>query len=229
MADKISNLLNADPEVLENPSNFYDQVIEINLSEIEPHLNGPFTPDKAWTVSEIKDAIKENGFPENISVALIGSCTNSSYEDIDKAANIVKQAFSKGLKASTQFNITPGSERVRATIERDGQLEILQEFGGNVLANACGPCIGMWTRMDNPAKEKNTIVTSFNRNFAKRNDGNPQTYAFVASPELVTALSIAGKLSFNPITDELINDKGEKVTSGYSFIDLLYNTAIVLR
>lgn len=211
MADKISNLLNADPEVLENPSNFYDQVIEINLSEIEPHLNGPFTPDKAWTVSEIKDAIKENGFPENISVALIGSCTNSSYEDIDKAANIVKQAFSKGLKASTQFNITPGSERVRATIERDGQLEILQEFGGNVLANACGPCIGMWTRMDNPAKEKNTIVTSFNRNFSKRNDGNPQTYAFVASPELVTALSIAGKLSFNPITDELINDKGEKV------------------
>ncbi|NLT51516.1 MAG: aconitate hydratase [Ignavibacteria bacterium] len=211
MADKISNLLNADPEVLENPSDFYDQVIEINLSEIEPHLNGPFTPDKAWTVSEIKDAIKENGFPENISVALIGSCTNSSYEDIDKAANIVKQAFSKGLKASTQFNITPGSERVRATIERDGQLKTLQEFGGNVLANACGPCIGMWTRMDNPTKEKNTIVTSFNRNFAKRNDGNPQTYAFVASPELVTALSIAGKLSFNPITDELINDKGEKV------------------
>jgi aconitate hydratase len=211
MADKIINLLNADPQTVTEPEKYYDQVIELNLNEIEPHLNGPFTPDKAWPVSKMKEAIKENNFPEKISVALIGSCTNSSYEDIDKATNLARQAFSKGLKTKALFKITPGSEGVRATIERDGQLKILQDFGGNVLANACGPCIGMWTRIDNPSKEKNTIVTSFNRNFAKRNDGNPQTYAFVASPELVTALAISGKLSFNPMTDELINDKGEKV------------------
>lgn len=224
IADGITSLLNADPEVARAPEKYFDQVIEINLSEIEPHLNGPFTPDKAWPVSKMKEAIKENDFPENISVALIGSCTNSSYEDIDRAANIAKQAFAKGLKSNAQFNITPGSEGVRATIERDGQLKVLKEFGGTVLANACGPCIGMWTRMDNPTKEKNTIVTSFNRNFAKRNDGNPNTFAFVASPELVTALAISGKLSFNPEKDELVNDKGEKVKLDPPFGDELPKT-----
>jgi aconitate hydratase len=197
--------------VAANPDAFYDQVIEINLSELEPHLNGPFTPDKAWKISEMKNAVKENDFPEKISVSLIGSCTNSSYEDIDRAASIAKQALDKGLKATSEFTITPGSEQVRATIERDGQLKTLTDFGGVVLANACGPCIGMWQRMDNPDGERNTIVTSFNRNFAKRNDGNPNTLAFVASPETTTVLALAGKLTFNPITDELENDKGEKI------------------
>ena len=159
----------------------------------------------------MKDAVKELNFPDKIRVALIGSCTNSSYEDIDRSTNIAKQALSKGLKAKSKFTITPGSEQVRATIERDGQLKSLSDFGGLVLANACGPCIGMWKRVDIKTGEKNTIVTSFNRNFAKRNDGNPETLAFVASPELTTALAIAGRLSFNPLTDELENDKGEKV------------------
>jgi aconitate hydratase len=201
----------ADPEVYANPSKYYDQVFEINLSELEPHLNGPFTPDKAWPISKMKQAVKEQGYPETVSVALIGSCTNSSYEDIDRATSIARQAMSKGLKAKSQYTITPGSEQVRGTIERDGQLETLSKFGGVVLANACGPCIGMWKRMDVKTGVKNTIVTSFNRNFAKRNDGNPDTFAFVASPEITTALAIAGKLTFNPITDTLINDKGEAV------------------
>jgi len=211
LADKYAEYLKADNEAIANPSKYYDQVIEINLDELEPHLNGPFTPDKAWPVSKMKEAVKAEGFPDNISVSLIGSCTNSSYEDIDRAANIAKQALSKGLKAKSQFTITPGSEQVRATIERDGQLKTLTDFGGVVLANACGPCIGMWKRMDNPSGERNTIVTSFNRNFAKRNDGNANTLAFVASPEITTALAIAGSLSFNPETDELVNEKGEKV------------------
>ena len=159
----------------------------------------------------MKEAVKKNDYPDTIKVALIGSCTNSSYEDIDRSANIAKQALAKGLKAKSQFTITPGSEQVRATIERDGQLKTLEEFGGLILANACGPCIGMWKRMDIKTGEKNTIVTSFNRNFAKRNDGNPETLAFVASPEITTALAIAGRLSFNPLTDELVNAKGEKV------------------
>lgn len=211
LTDKHAEYLTADDEAISNPSKYYDQVIEINLDELEPHLNGPFTPDKAWPVSKMKDAVKSENFPDNISVSLIGSCTNSSYEDIDRAANIAKQALSKGLKAKSQFTITPGSEQVRATIERDGQLKTLTDFGGVVLANACGPCIGMWKRMDNPSGERNTIVTSFNRNFAKRNDGNANTLAFVASPEITTALAIAGSLSFNPETDELENEKGEKV------------------
>ncbi len=211
LADQHKDDLRADPEVWENPEQFFDQVIEINLNELEPHLNGPFSPDRAWPISKMKDAVKENDFPDKISVGLIGSCTNSSYEDIDRAANVAKQALEKGLKAKSQFTITPGSERVRATIERDGQLKTLTDLGGMVLANACGPCIGMWKRMDIKTGEKNTIVTSFNRNFAKRNDGNPETLAFVASPELVTALAIAGSLSFNPETDELENEKGEKV------------------
>ncbi len=203
--------LRADDEVYANPEKYYDQIIEINLSELEPHLNGPFSPDRAWKVSEMKQAAKENDFPEELSAALIGSCTNSSYEDIDRAANIAKQALANGLKAKSEFMITPGSERVRATIERDGQLKTLTELGGNVLANACGPCIGMWKRTSVEMGEKNSIVTSFNRNFAKRNDGNPATLAFVASPEMTTALAIAGKLIFNPITDYIENDKGEKI------------------
>lgn len=211
LAEGLADVLTADNEVIKNPGKYYDQVIELNLNELEPHLNGPFTPDKAWPISKMKEAIKQNGYPEKISVALIGSCTNSSYEDIDRAASIAKQAIDKGLKTKSQFTITPGSEQVRSTIERDGQLKILENFGGLILANACGPCIGMWKRMDIKTGEKNTIVTSFNRNFAKRNDGNPETLAFVASPELTTALAIAGKLSFNPITDKIENERGEKV------------------
>jgi aconitate hydratase len=211
LAEGLADHLMADPEVYMNPEKYYDQVYEINLTELEPHINGPFTPDKAWPISKMKQAVKEQGYPETVSVALIGSCTNSSYEDIDRAASIARQAMSKGLKAKSQYTITPGSEQVRGTIERDGQLEILSKFGGVVLANACGPCIGMWKRMDVKTGVKNTIVTSFNRNFAKRNDGNPDTFAFVASPEITTALAIAGKLTFNPITDTLVNDKGESV------------------
>lgn len=221
LARKHADLLKSDDEVFENPEKYYDQVIEINLSELEPHLNGPFTPDKAWPVSQLKEAVKENEYPDNISVALIGSCTNSSYEDIDRAASIAKQALDKGLKAKSQFTITPGSEQVRATIERDGQLKTLTDFGGVVLANACGPCIGMWNRMDNESGERNTIVTSFNRNFAKRNDGNPNTLAFVASPEMTTALAISGSLSFDPENDELVNDKGEKIKLDPPFGDEL--------
>lgn len=211
LAEGLADELCADKEVLEHPEKYYDQIVEINLDELEPHLNGPFTPDKAWPISKMKEAVKKENYPDNISVALIGSCTNSSYEDIDRSASIAKQALAKGLKAKSQFTITPGSEQVRATIERDGQLKVLTDIGGLILANACGPCIGMWKRMDIKTGERNTIVTSFNRNFAKRNDGNPETLAFVASPEITTALAIAGKLSFNPLTDELVNEKGEKV------------------
>ncbi|MGD1007266.1 MAG: aconitate hydratase [Ignavibacteriaceae bacterium] len=211
LAEGLADELTADKEVYLNPEKYYDQVIEINLSRLEPYINGPFTPDKAWPISKMKEAVKANCYPDEIKVALIGSCTNSSYEDIDRSAGIARQAIEMGLKTKSQFTITPGSEQVRATIERDGQLKTLSEFGGVILANACGPCIGMWKRMDIKTGDKNTIVTSFNRNFAKRNDGNPETLAFVASPELTTALAIAGSLSFNPITDELVNGKGEKV------------------
>ncbi len=211
LAEGLADELCADKEVFADPKKYYDQVIEINLSELEPHLNGPFTPDKAWPISKMKEAVKSENYPDKISVGLIGSCTNSSYEDIDRSASIAKQALAKGLKAKSQYTITPGSEQVRATIERDGQLKTLTDIGGLILANACGPCIGMWKRMDVKTGERNTIVTSFNRNFAKRNDGNPETLAFVASPEITTALAIAGSLSFNPITDELVNEKGEKV------------------
>jgi len=179
LAESIKNLLTDDPEVYKEPAKYFDQIIEINLSELEPMLNGPFTPDLAVPISKMKEVAKEKGYPEKMSVGLIGSCTNSSYEDIDRSASLAKQALAKGLKAKSQFTITPGSEQVRATIERDGQLKIFEDFGGVVLTNACGPCIGMWKRMDNPTGEKNSIVTSFNRNFAKRNDGNPQTLAFV--------------------------------------------------
>jgi aconitate hydratase len=190
---------------------YYDQIIEINLSELEPHVNGPFTPDLAWPISKFKQAVLDNNYPEELKVALIGSCTNSSYEDMERAASIAKQALDKGLKLKSEFTITPGSEQIRATIQRDGQLEIFEKVGGLVLANACGPCIGQWNRHDVKQGEQNSIITSYNRNFSKRNDGNTATNAFVASPEIVTAFAFAGKLTFNPLTDTLVNSKGEKV------------------
>jgi aconitate hydratase len=190
---------------------YYDQIIEINLSELEPHINGPYTPDLAWPISKFKEAVLEKGYPEELKVALIGSCTNSSYEDMERAASVAEQAIEQGLKVKSEFTITPGSEQIRATIERDGQLAIFEKAGGLVLANACGPCIGQWKRHDVKEGEKNSIITSYNRNFSKRNDGNPATNSFVASPEIVTAFAFAGKLTFNPLTDTLINDKGEMV------------------
>jgi aconitate hydratase len=211
LADGVAEHLQADPEVEKEAGKYYDQVIEINLDTLEPHINGPFTPDKAWKLSEFAKAVKENNYPEELRVALIGSCTNSSYEDIDRSASLAKQASAQGLKAKSQFTITPGSEQVRATIQRDGQLATLEEIGGVVLANACGPCIGQWKRHDVQKGDRNSIITSFNRNFAARNDSNPDTHAFVASPEIVTALALAGSLTFNPKTDFLTNEKGEQV------------------
>ncbi len=211
MADKIKADLTADPEVYANPEKYFDQVIEINLSELEPHLNGPFTPDLATPISKLKEEAAKNGWPTKIEVGLIGSCTNSSYEDISRAASLARQVSAKGLKTKAVFTITPGSEQVRYTIERDGFIDTFNKIGAKVFANACGPCIGMWARVGAERKEKNTIVHSFNRNFQSRNDGNPNTYAFVGSPELVTALAIAGDLNFNPLTDYLTNEKGEQV------------------
>ncbi|KZO91775.1 aconitate hydratase [Calocera viscosa TUFC12733] len=187
----------------------YDQVVEINLSELEPHINGPFTPDLATPISKLKEAAKENGWPEEIKVALIGSCTNSSYEDMTRSASIVQQAADHGLSTKSKFTITPGSEQVRATIDRDGMIDTFEAAGGLVLANACGPCIGQWDRRDVKKGEKNTIVTSYNRNFTGRNDANPATHAFVASPDIVTALAFAGTLDFNPLTDSLIGADGK--------------------
>ena len=211
LADGVRSYLTGDDEVYANPEKYFDKVIEINLSELEPHLNGPFTPDLATPISQMKEAAAKNNWPTKVEVGLIGSCTNSSYEDISRAASLAKQVAEKGLKTKAEFTITPGSELVRYTIERDGFLETFAEIGATVFANACGPCIGMWDRMGAEKQERNTIVHSFNRNFAKRADGNPNTLAFVASPELVTALAIAGDLTFNPITDTLINEKGEVV------------------
>jgi aconitate hydratase len=211
MADNLSNHLTGDKEVYENPEKYFDQVIEVDLTTLEPHINGPFTPDKAWPLSQFAKAVKENNYPEKLEVGLIGSCTNSSYEDISRSASLAQQALNKNLKVKSEFIITPGSELVRYTIDRDGFLETFNKIGGNVLANACGPCIGQWDRHNANKGEKNSILTSFNRNFAKRNDGNPNTHAFVASPEIVTALAIAGNLSFNPITDNLINEEGKSV------------------
>jgi len=210
-ADAIKEYLTGDPEVYAQPEKYFDRVIEINLSELEPHLNGPFTPDLATPISQMKAAAAEHGWPTKVEVGLIGSCTNSSYEDISRAVSLAKQVAQKGLKTKAEFTITPGSELVRYTIERDGFLDTFSQIGARVFANACGPCIGMWDRMGAEKQERNTIVHSFNRNFAKRADGNPNTLAFVASPELVTALAIAGDLTFNPITDTLINEKGEAV------------------
>ena len=210
-ADAAKEYLTGDAEVYANPEKYFDRVIEINLSELEPHLNGPFTPDLATPISQMKEAAAQNNWPNKIEVGLIGSCTNSSYEDISRAVSLAKQAKEKGLTLKSEFTITPGSELVRYTIERDGYLSLFESVGAKVFANACGPCIGMWDRMGAEKQERNTIVHSFNRNFAKRADGNPNTLAFVASPEMVTALAIAGDLSFNPLTDTLINDKGEAV------------------
>jgi aconitate hydratase len=211
LADTVREHLRPDEEVYKNPAKYYDQVIEINLNELEPHVNGPFTPDLATPISQMAAAVAANGWPDAVEVALIGSCTNSSYEDISRSASIAAQAKKKGLKTMSEFTVTPGSELVRYTIEKDGYLDTFDEIGGVVLANACGPCIGQWARHIDDPNRKNTIVTSFNRNFAKRNDGLASTHAFVASPEIVTAYAIAGRLSFNPMTDKLINESGEAV------------------
>jgi len=211
LANTIKEHLTADADVYEHPEKYFDQVIEINLSELEPHLNGPFTPDLATPISKIKEVAGKNGWPLEVSAGLIGSCTNSSYEDISRAASVAKQAEEKKLKAKAEFTITPGSEQVRYTIEKDGLIDIFNKIGAKVFANACGPCIGMWDRRGADKKEKNTIVHSFNRNFSARQDGNPNTHAFVASPEMVTALAIAGRLDFNPMTDTLINEEGKAV------------------
>ena len=211
MANQVKKHLEADPEIYENPEMYFDELIEIDLSELEPHINGPFTPDRATPISKMKKVAVENNWPLDVSVGLIGSCTNSSYEDISRAASIAKQAVEKGLTAKAEFTITPGSEQVRYTIERDGFISTFEKMGGKVFANACGPCIGQWAREGADKQEKNTIVHSFNRNFSKRADGNPNTHAFVTSPELVTALAIAGRLDFNPATDTLTNNQGVEV------------------
>ncbi len=211
LANQVREHLTADAECYANPEAYFDQVIEINLSELEPHINGPFTPDLATPVSKMKEAAAANGWPTNIEVGLIGSCTNSSYEDISRAASLAKQVAEKNLKTKAEFTITPGSEQVRYTIERDGFIDTFHQIGATVFANACGPCIGMWTRVGAEKKEKNSIIHSFNRNFAARQDGNPNTHAFVASPELVTAIAISGRLDFNPLTDSLVNESGEAV------------------
>lgn len=218
-ANTVKAHLNADPEVLANPAAYYDQLIEINLDELEPYINGPFTPDLATPISKMKETAAANGWPLKVEAGLIGSCTNSSYEDISRAVSLAQQVKDKNLKSKAEFSITPGSELIRYTINRDGFIDTFNAIGAKVFANACGPCIGMWSRVGAEKKEKNTIIHSFNRNFAARQDGNPNTYAFVASPEIVTALAIAGDLGFNPLTDTLTNENGEQVKldapSGY--------------
>ena len=211
LADHVKDCLRPDPEVYADPASFYDQLIEINLDELEPHVNGPFTPDLAWPISKFAEAVRNNQWPEKLEVALIGSCTNSSYEDISRSASVAKQAIDKDLETRAEFTITPGSELVRFTIEKDGFLKTFEKIGGVVLANACGPCIGQWARHIDDPNRKNSIITSFNRNFARRNDGLASTHAFVASPEIVTAFAIAGDLTFNPLKDKLKNKKGESV------------------
>lgn len=211
LANGIREHLTGDAEVYANPEQYFDEVIEIDLDTLEPHLNGPFTPDLATPISKMKEAAEKNGWPTKVEVGLIGSCTNSSYEDISRAVSLAKQVAEKNLKTKAEFTITPGSEQVRYTIERDGFLDTFNQIGAKVFANACGPCIGMWNRMGAEKQEKNTIVHSFNRNFAKRADGNPNTFAFVGSPELVTAIAIAGDLGFNPLTDTLTNENGEQL------------------
>jgi aconitate hydratase len=210
-ANAIKHHLTGDPEVYANPADYFDQIIEINLSEMEPYLNGPFTPDLATPVSKMKEEAAKNNWPLKVEWGLIGSCTNSSYEDLSRAASIAKQAVDKGLVTKSAFGINPGSEQVRFTADRDGLLKRFTDLNATIFTNACGPCIGMWDRVGAEKAEKNTIVHSFNRNFAKRADGNPNTFAFVASPEMVAAIAISGDLSFNPITDTLMNDKGEAV------------------
>jgi aconitate hydratase len=210
-ADKIADHLTGDKEVYDNPTMYFDQLIEINLSELEPHVNGPFTPDRGTPVSKMKAEAEANGWPMKVEWGLIGSCTNSSYEDLARAASIVQQAVANGITPKAEFGINPGSEQVRYTAERDGILADFEKMGTKIFTNACGPCIGQWDREGAEKQEKNTIVHSFNRNFSKRADGNPNTHAFVTSPEMVAALAISGNLGFNPITDTLTNDKGEQV------------------
>jgi aconitate hydratase len=213
LADRIATHLTADPECYIDPAKYFDQVIEINLSELEPHINGPFTPDLATPISKMKEVLADKGkdWPVEVKVGLIGSCTNSSYEDISRAASVAQQALNKNLKTKAEFTITPGSEQVRFTIGRDGFIDVFDKIGASVFSNACGPCIGQWDRFGADKKEKNTIIHSFNRNFSKRADGNPNTHAFVASPEIVTAIALAGRLDFNPITDKLVNENGIEV------------------
>ncbi len=211
LADNMKEHLSGDPEVYADPDQYFDQVIEIDLNTLSPHVNGPFTPDLATPVSEMKDVAAKNDWPTDIEWALIGSCTNSSYEDISRAASIVEDALSKGVKAKANLGINPGSEQVRFTIERDGFIETFDKLGATIFTNACGPCIGQWARAGAEKKEKNSIVHSFNRNFSKRADGNPNTHAFVSSPEMVAAIAISGNLGFNPVTDTLTNDQGEAV------------------
>ena len=210
-ANQVKEYLTADPEVYDDPEKYFDQVIEINLSELEPHLNGPFTPDRATPVSRMRQEAKKNDWPLSVEWGLIGSCTNSSYEDISRAASIAKQAVDKGLKTKAEFGINPGSEQVRYTIERDGFIDIFEDLSARIFTNACGPCIGQWAREGADKEEKNSIVHSFNRNFSKRADGNPNTHAFVGSPEMVAAIAISGDLGFNPIKDTLLNERGEEV------------------
>ncbi|MCB1143628.1 MAG: aconitate hydratase [Leptospiraceae bacterium] len=211
LADGIKEHLRGDKEVYDNPNDYFDQVIEINLSELEPHINGPFTPDLAWPLSKFAEAVKEKGYPARLEAGLIGSCTNSSYEDITRAVSVAKQAGEKNLEVKAEYYITPGSEQVRYTIERDGLTKVFDSIGGQVLANACGQCIGQWNRKIDDNKRPNSIITSFNRNFAARNDGNPNTHAFVASPEIVTAFAISGDLTFNPMKDTLTSKDGKQV------------------
>jgi len=221
LADGIAAHLTGDAECYANPAAYFDEVIEIDLSTLEPYINGPFTPDLATPISKMKEALVANNWPAKIEVGLIGSCTNSSYEDISRAVSLAKQVSAKGLTSKAEFGINPGSEQIRYTIERDGFIDVFNVIGAKVYANACGPCIGMWSRVGAEKKEKNSIIHSFNRNFAARQDGNPNTYAFVASPEIVTALAIAGDLGFNPMTDTLTNDKGEQVKLDAPFGDEL--------
>jgi aconitate hydratase len=211
LANGIREYLTGDPEVYADPEKYFDQVIEIDLSTLEPHINGPYSPDRATPISRFAEEVVKNGWPKELEVGLIGSCTNSSYEDITRAASVAEQALNKKLKVKSEYTVTPGSEMVRFTVERDGYLQIFEKIGGVVLANACGPCIGQWARHTTDPDKKNSIITSFNRNFAKRNDGNPNTHAFVASPELVTAMAIAGDLTFNPLKDTLTNSEGKEV------------------
>lgn len=210
-ADKVAEYLTADAEVYADPAAYFDELIEINLSELEPYINGPFTPDRGTPVSKMKEEAVANDWPLKVEWGLIGSCTNSSYEDMSRAASIVEQAVALGISPKAEFGINPGSEQIRYTIERDGIIETFEKMGTKVFTNACGPCIGQWDREGADKGEKNTIVHSFNRNFSKRADGNPNTHAFVTSPEMVAALAISGRLDFNPITDTLLNDKGEEV------------------
>lgn len=211
IADQVAEHLTGDDACYAEPEKYFDEVIEIDLDTLEPHINGPYTPDLAWPISKFAEAVKENDYPQKLEVGLIGSCTNSSYEDLDRAASLARQAVDKNLKVKSEFTVTPGSEQIRYTVERDGLLDAFEKIGGVVLANACGPCIGQWARHTDDPDKANSIITSFNRNFSKRNDGNPQTRSFVASPEMVTAMAIAGDLTFNPLTDSLENENGEMV------------------